>query len=118
MSIILAMALPTEKAKQAVKLLLNLGATSTQADINHFTALHHVVAKDNREILDILLEHDRPASLSILNHLGTLDRWGPDFDSPLTTSVKLGLKEMTAKLLKFGAKPEVSVRTTANATQD
>lgn len=51
MTVLLAMSLPMEKAKAVVQLLLELGATSAQADMNHVTALHYVVAQDNHEIL-------------------------------------------------------------------
>jgi len=51
MTTLLAMFLPIEKSRAVVKLLLELGATSAQADMNHVTALHYVVAQDNHEIL-------------------------------------------------------------------
>ena len=67
MTMLLAMALPTEKAKEVVKRLLELGATSAQADMNHITALHYVVAQNDHEILDVLLADDRPVALSVID---------------------------------------------------
>jgi len=107
MTILLAMALPTEKAKAVVTLLLELGATSAQADMNHTSALHFVVAEDNHEILDLLLANDRPVALSVLNWMSK-DRWGNEGDSPVTTAIKMGHQDMVAKLLSTGAKPEIS----------
>lgn len=75
MTIVLAMSLPTEQAKKVVKLLLELGATSAQADMNHCTVFHYVVGQDEDDILDVLLAHDRPAALSVLNNVGFLGRW-------------------------------------------
>lgn len=108
MTLILAMALPIEKSKEIIKLLLKLGATSAQADMNHFTAFHQVVNENNDDILDVLLDHDRPAAMSILNNIGYSDRWGNETDSPLTTAVKKGYHDMTMKLLELGAKPEIT----------
>lgn len=108
MTIILAMSLPTDKAKEVVALLLELGATATQADMHHVTAFHHVVALDNSDVLDILLANDRPATLSVLNNLGTTDRWGYAMDSPLSSCVKKGHEDMVAKLLSLKVKPEIA----------
>ena len=108
MTIILAMSLPAEQAKDIIKLLLKLGATSAQASTDHFTAFHQVVAADNDEILDILVTNDRPVAMSILNNLGYSDRWGKEMDSPLATAVKKGYQDMTKKLLELGAKPDIT----------
>jgi ankyrin repeat protein len=107
MTILLAMALPTEEAKAVVKLLLELGATSAQADMNHISALHYVVAKNNHEILDMLLANDRPVALSVINWMST-PKWANQGDSPLTTAIELGYQGMVSKLLSIGAKPEIS----------
>jgi ankyrin repeat protein len=107
MTLVLAMSLPNDKAKETIKLLLSLGATSAQADMNRFTAFHYIVAEDNSTLLDVLLADDRPSAMSILNNLGHSGHWGYQIDSPLTTAVKKGYHDMTMKLLKLGAKPEV-----------
>jgi ankyrin repeat protein len=69
MTILLAMSLPMEKAKTVVKLLLELGATSAQADMNHITALHYVVAQDNHEILVCIFSIYLP-SFELLSRYG------------------------------------------------
>jgi ankyrin repeat protein len=107
MTILLAMALPTEKAKEVVKLLLELGATSAQADMNHISALHYVVSSNNHEILDILLANDRPVALSVINWMST-PKWGNRGESPLTTAIELGYQDMVSKLLAIGAKSDIS----------
>ena len=98
-----------------VKLLLKLGATAAQADMNHVTALHYMVAENNNEALDILLEHDRPAALSILSTAAFRNSghstyyWGShDEDSPLKTAIGKGYQEMVSKLLTLGAKPTIA----------
>jgi ankyrin repeat protein len=111
-TLVLATSLPCEQARKMVRLLLKLGATPAQGDMNHVTALHHIVADNNNEVLDILLEEDRPASLSVLSNRGFRpSSWyfgGDDGASPLTTAVGKGYQEMVSKLLSFGAKPTIS----------
>ena len=107
MTILLAMTLPTEKAKEVVKLLLELGASSAQADMNHISILHYVVAQDNHEILDILLANDRPVALSVMNWMST-PQWSNQGDSPLTTAIEMGHQDMVSKLLAIGAKPDIT----------
>lgn len=108
MTILLAMALPSDKAKQVVKLLLDLGATSAQGDMNHVTAFHHVVAQNSSEILDVLLANDRPIALSVLNNTGTDgSTYGAMINSPLTTAIDKGHQDMAAKLLELGAKATI-----------
>jgi len=106
MTMVLAMSLPTEQAKAVVKLLLQLGATSAQADLNHFTAFHYIVGGHNQDILDVLLEHDRPVALSVLNNLGS-QMWGNEGDSPLTTAIQKKHGDMVSRLLKLGAKSTI-----------
>jgi ankyrin repeat protein len=107
MTILLAIALPTQKAKAVVKLLLELGATSAQADMNHTSALHFVVAQNNHEILDTLLANDRPVALSVINWM-TNPVWGNQGDTPLTTAISKGHQDMVSKLLSIGAKPDIA----------
>jgi ankyrin repeat protein len=108
MTIVLAMLLPIENAKDVVELLLELGATSAQGDMKHFSALHYVVFQNNSDVLDVLLSNDRPAALSVLNNIGFLNSWGNDIASPLTTAVQNGHKNMVTKLLNLGANPSIS----------
>lgn len=112
LTLVLAISLPNEKAREMVKLLLKLGATSAQGDMNHVTAFHYMVAENNSDVLDILLEHDRPAVLSILSNMGFKSSgyyWGGnDGDSPLTTALGKGYQEMVSRLLSLGAKPTIT----------
>lgn len=107
MTIVLAMSLAKEKAKEMVKLLLELGATSAQADMNHFTTLHYVVNEDHHDILDVLLTNDRPVALSVLNTVTTTSGYGYQCNTPLASAVEKGYTDMVEKLLKLGAKPTI-----------
>jgi ankyrin repeat protein len=106
MTIVLALSLPNEKAKTVVKLLLELGATSAQADFNHYTVFHYIVSQNKLDILDVLLTHDRPAALSVINNIAS-QAWGNEGDSPLITAIEKKYPDMVAKLLSLGAKPEI-----------
>ncbi|TAQ87996.1 hypothetical protein B7494_g3670 [Chlorociboria aeruginascens] len=108
MTLVLALSLSKEKSKDVVKLLLKLGATSAQADMGHFTAFHYIVGEDNADILDLLLDYDRPAALSIMNNTGKLNSWGYEIQSPLITAITGGYHNMAKKLLKLGANPCLS----------
>ncbi|KAH8799706.1 hypothetical protein F5884DRAFT_114530 [Xylogone sp. PMI_703] len=104
LTIVLALSLPNEKAKEMAKLLLKLGATSTQADTNHITALHFVVSENKPDVLDVLLSEDRPAALKVLSNIATnSNAWSGQMDTPLTTAVRKGYEDMVVKLLDSGA---------------
>ncbi|APA10450.1 hypothetical protein sscle_06g052200 [Sclerotinia sclerotiorum 1980 UF-70] len=106
MTLVLAMSLPNEKAKQVVELLLKLGATSAQSDTHHFTALHYIVAQNNMDVLDVLFANDRPAAQKVLNKIGMEGGYG-QANTPLSTAVKKTCGEMASKLLKLGAQPQI-----------
>ena len=105
MTIMLALGLPTEKARAVVKQLLDLGATSAQGDMHSITAFHYIVSENNKDILDVLLENDRPVAMSVLNHLASDgNRYGSGLISPLQTAISKGHQEMVTYLLELGAK--------------
>ncbi|KAI9646276.1 hypothetical protein NHQ30_005717 [Ciborinia camelliae] len=105
MTLVLAMSLPNEKSKQVVELLLKLGATSAQSDTDHFTALHHIVAQNKIDIVEVLFAHDRPAAQKVLNKIG-MARGYRQAETPLSTAVKKSYGEMASKLLQLGARPQ------------
>ena len=111
MSILLALSLPTEKAKEIVKLLLKLGATSAQADMNHYTVFHYVVSQERTDILDLLLSEDNPVAMSVLNNVGTGASYYQQGYSPLTSAIDRGNQELASKLLALGASPTIDFDT-------
>ncbi|KAF4634032.1 hypothetical protein G7Y89_g4076 [Cudoniella acicularis] len=108
MTIVLAMFLPADTAKKVAKLLLQLGATSAQGDMNGFSVLHYAVAQNSGDVLDVIFSDDRPAALSVLDNVGFLTQWHHQVTSPLLTAIEKSYFEMVTKLLSLGAKPEIS----------
>lgn len=105
---LLTLGLPSEKAKAIVKQLLELGATSSQGDMNRVTVLHYAVSEKNNEILDTLLEHDRPVALGVLNHLTKDGRsYYASYITPLITAIQNNDRKMVTKLLELGAKDTI-----------
>lgn len=105
MSILLALSLPEEKGKEVVKLLVKLGASSAQADVNHYTAFHFVVAQGREDILDILLSDDKPIALSVLDNVGS-GKCGREGSTPLTTAINGKNQQLVKKLLELGARAD------------
>ncbi|KAG0652383.1 Ankyrin-3 [Hyphodiscus hymeniophilus] len=113
LTLVLAVSLPIESAREMVKLLLKLGASSAQGDMNQVSALHYIVAGNNSDVLDTLLENDRPAATSVLSRLvctRTNRYWGMGIngDSPLKTAISKDYQGMVSKLLSCGAKPTIT----------
>lgn len=102
MTLVLAMTLPKEKAKAVAKLLVNLGASSAQADMDHYTAFHYAVLENNEEVFDTLLAEDRPKALSVLEVFGAR-KYDSQGYTPLATAVLKGHEIIAEKLLSLGA---------------
>ncbi|KAF2503033.1 ankyrin repeat protein [Lophium mytilinum] len=107
LTLALCLQLPPEKAKTMTSTLLELGASSAQADINQTTALHYF-AGVNPELLSILFEHDEPVARRAINHLSvTGSSWHPSSQSPLMTAIESRNSIGVMKLLNAGAKATI-----------
>ncbi|OBT68741.1 hypothetical protein VE03_02198 [Pseudogymnoascus sp. 23342-1-I1] len=105
LSTVLATALQDDKARDVIDTLLQLGATSAQADMDHYTALHYVVDRNRSDLLDTFYERDGPAVKSVIN-LVTME----DYKSArtmLTMAIKEGHDKILGKLLSLGAKSTI-----------
>ncbi len=108
LTLALALQLPTVKAKEVIKTLLKLGASSAQADMDQTSAFHYTLASGNLEILNTLFEHDEPAARSVLNHIRvTGSYYSVKAESPLTTAISIRSKTLVQKLLDLGADPNI-----------
>ncbi|KAI3549731.1 hypothetical protein CABS01_12565 [Colletotrichum abscissum] len=104
----LALSLPIEKAKSMALLLMKLGATSSQADMNGCTAFHRYVKNGNQQMIDTLWENDKVGLKTALNHMVfAASYWNPVAIAPIHTAIENGDSVFVLKLLEAGANPQI-----------
>lgn len=109
LTLVLALALPVEKAKSMAKTLLGLGATSAQADNSGITAFHSYVKEKAEALVEVLWENDRTGSKSAINHIAFTSYTRAE--TPLQAAAKNGDLSLVLKLLENGALAEVDFET-------
>ncbi|EUC43413.1 hypothetical protein COCMIDRAFT_38672 [Bipolaris oryzae ATCC 44560] len=109
--LVLALHLPPEKAKEMTKLLISLGASPAQADVDHMTALSYFAAY-GKDLVQTMISSNRPAAERAVNHLSWSNSvYRPDAKSILTTAINGRDPAAVEALLELGAKPEVDFDT-------
>ncbi|KAI9664804.1 MAG: hypothetical protein M1821_006252 [Bathelium mastoideum] len=117
LTLVLALSLPYEKAKDMALTLLELGASSAQADMKQVTAFHYYVAKQS-EATQILFERDMPAVRRAINHLAVGgSSWSAQIASPLMTAIVQRDTISIIKLLEAGATAKIEFATFMKAVQ-
>ncbi|KAG9249517.1 uncharacterized protein F5Z01DRAFT_669023 [Emericellopsis atlantica] len=112
LTLVLALSLPSSKAKSMARLLLSLGAISSQAETNGVTAFQRYVESDKLEMVDTLLEHDKAGVKSAINHLAFGGwNWSPQAAAPLHTAIETGNPLLVLKLLAAGASVQFDYET-------
>lgn len=107
LSLCLAVYLPLEKAQDMVRVLLEVGASSAQADLHGVTAFHRFTAKQT-ELLQTLFDNDPSGAKRALNHLACGGHsYNPSLTNPIQTAVDTKNSVTAAKLLEMGARPEI-----------
>jgi ankyrin repeat protein len=110
LTLVLALSLPSDKAREMSKTLLELGASPAQADLAQKTPLYYLAHSSESELFDVYLQHDEPAVKRAINHLAVMgSHWSPEFSSTLMISLTAKNSPVAAKLLDAGAKPEVTI---------
>ncbi|KAL2193610.1 hypothetical protein P885DRAFT_63806 [Corynascus similis CBS 632.67] len=104
LTLVLALALPVEKAKDMVKILVSLGATSAQAGRTRITAFHRFVEANAESLLDSLWELDPIGTKSAINHIAFPTVYA--CDSPLQVALRQGNRDLIVKLLDHGTDPQ------------
>lgn len=109
LTLVLALELPLQQANQTVKTLLAHGATSTQADMNHISALHYAVNSGKTLIINTL-ENADPTAVSKACNLVTAKgyRSSPSVQAPILTAIRTRRKDVIDKLVGMGANIEIS----------
>ena len=90
------------------RLLLKLGASSSQADLHGCTAFHRYVEHAETEMVDTLWELDKTGVKAALNHLilGS-SYWNAQAVSPLHTAIVNGNSMLVIRLLEAGANANI-----------
>lgn len=118
LTLVLALSLQPDKAKSMAELLLRLGAMCSQAEGNGRTAFHQYVKSGKKEMVDVLLTHDRAGVKAAVNHLLLSGySWNPQVSAPLQLAIENGDSILAMKLLDAGAKPEIDFDTWLKAAQ-
>lgn len=113
----LSVQLPVEKAKSMTKLLLELGATSSQADFDGWTAFQRYLQTGNEQLVDVLLDHDKLGSTTAINHLTFSGYNWSGTNSPLHTAISEGNLSLVLKLINAGAMVELDFETWLKAAR-
>ena len=109
LTLVLALALPVEKAKEMAKTLLSVGATSAQADMNGVTAFHSYVEANAESLLESLWETDPAGTKTVVNHITFRDY--SSCQTALQVAVQNGNLPLVLKLLDRGAVAQVDFET-------
>jgi ankyrin repeat protein len=110
LTLVLALNLPLDQAKAMTKTLLELGASSAQADTKQATALYYI-SNAKPELLDTLVEFDEPAVKRAINHLTvTGHTWSPSASSPLMSAISKRNGLAALKLLETGAATQIDFK--------
>lgn len=108
LTLVLALALPVEKAVRMCETLLRLGATSSQADTTGITAFHRYIQNNDMKVIESLWENDKLGLKTAINHVAvTGPTWSSHATSPLMTAIDQGNSILVLKLLDAGAKPGI-----------
>ena len=108
LTLVLALALPVDKARSMTETLLSLGATCAQADLHGVTAFQRFVENNASELLETLWEIDARGSSTAINHLAFPNHMT---SSPLPEAVTNGDARLVLRLLEAGAVAQVDFDT-------
>lgn len=110
LTLVLALALPEEEAKEMSQALLQLGASPAQADVSHLTPLHYIAQSKYNDLLALYLAHNGPAVHRAINHISLGGRqYYPSFCTPFINALCAKNGTAAKKLLAMGAKTTLDI---------
>lgn len=105
--LVLALQLEPKKAEEMTQVLISLGASPAQADLDNITALHYFAAK-NAALLTTMVSANQPAAKRAVNHLQLSGyQYRPNAKSALQSAIEHGDVESVDALLELGALPQI-----------
>lgn len=100
------------------RLLLNLGAVSSQADINGVTALYKYIDEGDTSLVDTLIENDEASAKMAMNHVAhVIHRYRVMAISPLQRAVEREALPLVNTMLDAGAFAEIGFETWLKAAR-
>jgi ankyrin repeat protein len=109
--IVLALHLSSEEAKEMTTLLLSLGASPAQADVENVTALQYFTAH-SIDLLSTMIAANRPAAQRAVGHLSmSASQYSPNARSILQCAIEHHDLAAVDALLELGARPEIDFAT-------
>ncbi|KIX96415.1 uncharacterized protein Z520_07681 [Fonsecaea multimorphosa CBS 102226] len=116
LTISLALELPLQQANETVKGLLALGASYTQADMKHISALHYAVNEAKTLILQTMHSAEPSNFARAVNFIAMSGYWTqPTVDTPLLTAIRTGKLDVVEDLMRMGAKTHIDFEAFAQA---
>ncbi|KAK7745490.1 hypothetical protein SLS53_002988 [Cytospora paraplurivora] len=115
LTLVLSTKLPIQKAKSMASIILSLGATCAQADLQGLTAFQRFVDADATELIELLVSLDKIGVKNSINHIA----WGPwnRMYWPLQKAIRAGNVRLIIKLIEAGALPQVDFETWLKAAK-
>jgi ankyrin repeat protein len=108
LTLVLSLRLPLKQADAMARLLIDLGASCAQADINQHTALLYAVVEEPA-IAKVFLEADQTGAFRAINHLAYSSfGLGVQLRYPLMAAIEVKDSDSALLLLTAGAKPEIT----------
>ncbi|PYH47148.1 ankyrin repeat protein [Aspergillus saccharolyticus JOP 1030-1] len=108
LTLVLALNLLPAESAAMTEVLLKLGATPTQADIDNATPLIYAVASRYNHLLDVFMRYSGPATRKAIDYFSCRgSSWCPSISSPLITSIWARYHGGATKLLQAGANPSI-----------
>ena len=99
----------TKSSVEMTKILLDLGASPSQSDVNQFSAIHSVALMGNIAAMKVMVEKDLPKAQAALKHI-IFDhtRWRNSTTTPLTSVINIKDQEISKELLEAGAPASIT----------
>ncbi|KAK8056279.1 hypothetical protein PG993_001506 [Apiospora rasikravindrae] len=108
LTLVLALALPIEKATKMAGTLLGLGATSSQADAGGVTVFHRYVQQGSPVMINHLWKNDKMSLKAAINHVVVGgSHWRSTATTPLMTAIEKEDPVLVMRLLEAGSRPEI-----------
>ncbi|KAK6512296.1 hypothetical protein TWF481_001186 [Arthrobotrys musiformis] len=110
--------LPTrEQREEMLRTLLELGASSGQADMNGISAFTRIVQMGHIGCLKILFGEDAATAIVAAKHIALVGDWRPSPTNSLMIAICENNEEMAMLLLEKGVSPEITFDDFMTATK-